>query len=158
MFRPGPSSTDTPCAAASSPMAAPTASPSAGSQLLATVAEVGKQVAGTLGFSPRWSAAPACLRTPFGPSDRVMAGMPLPGSARVVNTVPPLSRAHFCSRLRLLMISVYFMAFSSLPFQSRKGPLFLRSGPLVWFQFRCCKRSERLARNQALTSSSLRFA
>ena len=31
--------------------------------------------------------------------DRVMAGMPLPGSARVVNTVPPLSRAHFCSRL-----------------------------------------------------------
>ena len=43
---------------------------------MATVAEVGKQVAGTLGFRPRWSAAPACLRTPLGPSDRVMAGMP----------------------------------------------------------------------------------
>ena len=37
---------------------------------------VRKQVAGTLGFRPRWSAAPACLRTPLGPSDRVMDGMP----------------------------------------------------------------------------------
>ena len=105
MFRPGPSSTDTPWAAASSPIARPTAWPRAGSQLLATVAEVGKQVAGTLGFRPRWSAAPACLRTPLGPSDRVMAGMPLPGRARVVNTVSPESSAHFCSRFKLLMIS-----------------------------------------------------
>ena len=53
VFRPGPSRTETSCAAASSPMARPISSPSAGSQLQATVAAVGKQVAGTLGFSPR---------------------------------------------------------------------------------------------------------
>ena len=42
MFRPGPSSTATSCAAASSPRASPMASPRAGSQLLATVALVGE--------------------------------------------------------------------------------------------------------------------
>ena len=123
MFRPGPSSTETSCAAASSPIASPTASPRAGSQLLATVAEVGKQVAGTLGFRPRWSAAPACLRTPLGPSDRVMDGMPLPGRARVSNTVPPLSSAHFCSRLRLLMISVFHRSLLTI---KKRGRAFAR--------------------------------
>ena len=100
VLRPGPSSTATSCAAASSPMALPISSPRAGSQLHATVTAVGKQVAGTLGFSPRWSAAPACLRTPLGPSDKVMDGIPALGNARVVKVPPPESRAHFCSSVK----------------------------------------------------------
>ena len=100
VFRPGPSSTATSCAAASSPIAWPICSPRAGSQLHATVAAVGKQVAGTLGFSPRWSAAPACLRTPLGPSDRVMDGILFFGSARVPKVVAPESSAHFCSSVK----------------------------------------------------------
>ena len=113
MFRPGPSRTATSCAAASSPSASPTASPSFSSQLHAVAEEVGKQVAGTLGLRPRWSAAPACLRTPLGPSERVMAGMPLPGRARVVKTVSPESRAHFCSKFRVWIISACFIKYYS---------------------------------------------
>lgn len=107
IFRPGPSRTATSCAAASSPSASPTASPSFSSQLHAVAEEVGKQVAGTLGLRPRWSAAPACLRTPLGPSERVMAGMPLPGRARVVKTVSPESRAHFAPDSVLDDVSVF---------------------------------------------------
>ena len=77
-------------------------------QLQATVAAVGKQVAGTLGFRPRWSAAPACLRTPFGPSDRVMDGTPALGQPRVVKVPAPESSAHFCSRFSFAMISAFF--------------------------------------------------
>ena len=128
MFRPGPRRTATSCAAASSPIASPTASPRASSQLHAVAEAVGKQVAGTLGFRPRWSAAPACLRTPLGPSDRVMDGMPLPGRARVVKTVSPESRAHFCSRFSFRMMSVCFIAFSSLIPERGKGPLFAAAG------------------------------
>lgn len=65
--------------AVSSPSALPTASPNSGSQLLAMVAAGGKQVAGSDGFRPRWSAAPACLRRPLGPSDSQMAGTPCLG-------------------------------------------------------------------------------
>ena len=138
MFRPGPSSTATSCAAASSPRASPMASPRAGSQLLATVALVGKQVAGTLGFRPRWSAAPACLRTPLGPSERVMAGMPFSEKSRVVKTVSPESRAHFCSKFNVFMMSVCFITISSFVPEQGKGPLFWCSGPLPLIQFRCC--------------------
>ena len=138
MFRPGPSSTATSCAAASSPRASPMASPRAGSQLLATVALVGKQVAGTLGFRPRWSAAPACLRTPLGPSERVMAGMPFSEKFRVVKTVSPESRAHFCSKFNVFMMSVCFITISSSVPEQGKGPLFWCSGPLPLVPFRCC--------------------
>lgn len=55
MLRPGPSSTSTSCAAASAPSALPTSSASDTSQLLATVAEVGKQVAGWDSPSPSLS-------------------------------------------------------------------------------------------------------
>ena len=84
-------------------------SPSAVSQLFAMADAVGKQVAGTLGFSPRWSAAPACLRTPLGPSDRVMDGILFFGSARVPKVVAPESSAHFCSKFSFLMISCVFI-------------------------------------------------
>ena len=133
MFRPGPSRTATSCAAASSPSASPTASPSFSSQLHAVAEEVGKQVAGTLGLRPRWSAAPACLRTPLGPSERVMAGMPLPGRARVVKTVSPESRAHFCSKFSFWMMSVCFIAFSSFYPKQGKGPLSGAAGLCRWF-------------------------
>ena len=70
MLSPGPSTTLTPCATASSPRAAPSSSPRAGSQVQATVTAVGQQVAGRLAFRPRWSPSPTCLRMPVGPSDR----------------------------------------------------------------------------------------
>ena len=61
---------------------------------------VGKQVAGSLGFRPRWSLSPACLRTPWGPSLSHSAGMPYCGSARVLNVSAPESSAHFCSSVK----------------------------------------------------------
>lgn len=53
ILSPGPNTTDTSCAAASSPKAAPISSPSAASQLFATADAVGKQVAGTAGIQPQ---------------------------------------------------------------------------------------------------------
>ena len=53
MLRPGPKSTSTFCATASSPRASPIISPSFVSQLFATVAAVGKHVAGSDALSPR---------------------------------------------------------------------------------------------------------
>ena len=74
-----------------------------------TVAAVGKQVAGSEGFRPRWSAGPACLRRPLGPSDSQMAGTPLLGRAWVSNTVAPESRAHFSRRDSLAITSACFI-------------------------------------------------
>ena len=64
MFSPGPRSTSTPNADASSPRALPISSPNDSSQLFAIVAAVGKQVAGTDACSPRWSPSPSCFLTP----------------------------------------------------------------------------------------------
>ena len=44
-------------------------------QLFAMVAAVGKQVAGIEALSPRWSAEPACLRKPTGPSAKNIEGI-----------------------------------------------------------------------------------
>ena len=66
MLSPGPNTTDTSCAAASSPKAAPISSPSAASQLLAMADAVGKQVAGTRGIQPKWSLSPACFAQAVG--------------------------------------------------------------------------------------------
>ena len=112
IFSPGPSTTWTSLAAASSPSARPSSSPSASSQELAMVAVVGKQVAGTEAFSPRWSTAPVCLRRPWGPSERNAAGIPRCRTARLVQVLQPWSMAHFSSRVMLLIIESMLIVFS----------------------------------------------
>ena len=115
ILSPGPSSTDTSCAAASSPKAAPISSPSAVSQLLAMADAVGKQVAGTLGFNPKWSLSPACLRKPWGPSDSQICGMPCLGIPRVLKVSAPESSAHFSSKVNFFSkSSVFCIGFSLL--------------------------------------------
>ena len=108
ILSPGPNTTDTSCAAASSPKAAPISSPSAASQLFATADAVGKQVAGTLGFSPKWSLSPACLRKPWGPSDSQICGMPCSGIPRVLKVSAPESSAHFSSKVNFFSKSSVF--------------------------------------------------
>ena len=76
MFNPGPKITLTSMVTASSANAVPISSPNISSQLFATEAAVGKQVAGRLAFNPKWSPAPACLLNPCGPSDIAMDGIP----------------------------------------------------------------------------------
>ena len=61
------------------------------------VAAVGKQVAGTEAFRPRWSPAPACLRKPWGPSARKMAGIPFLLPSQVVQVLQPCRSAAFSS-------------------------------------------------------------
>ena len=115
------------------------ASPRAGSQLLATVAAGGEsRWPGHWGSGPDGPPRPACLRTPLGPSERVMAGMPFSEKSRVVKTVSPESRAHFCSKFNVFMMSVCFITISSFVPEQGKGPLFWCSGPLPLVQFRCC--------------------
>ncbi|MBO0516487.1 hypothetical protein J0695_32660, partial [Streptomyces beijiangensis] len=58
----------------------------------------GKQVAGTLAARPRWSVAPACLRTPCGPS---VSSTDCAGpTALVVQKSAPLPSAAFSSTER----------------------------------------------------------
>ncbi len=83
MFTPGPSTTDTPVCRASAAMARPMAESSSTSQLLALVAAVGKQVAGTLSPRPMLSPVISCLRRPWGPSDIMIAGIPSLGMGAV---------------------------------------------------------------------------
>ena len=64
MLRPGPNKISTSRASASSPSASPISCPSCSSQLFATVAAVGKHVAGSDSLSPRWSPAPICFLNP----------------------------------------------------------------------------------------------
>ena len=89
----------------SSPSATPTFCSSSSSQLFAMVAAVGKQVAGTDGLIPRWSPAPACLRTPFGPSEQKIAGMSSLGNSLVCHSLFPLRNAAFSFRV---MFSIIF--------------------------------------------------
>ena len=98
MLIPGPSSTPTPSACASSPSAAPTRSTSAASQVDPRVTAGGKHVAGTLSFSPRWSPVVACFRTPCGPSVSMIDGTP--GAAVVSQNPAPLVSDAFSSRVR----------------------------------------------------------
>ena len=110
MQRPGASSVPTFWTAASWPMAAPTRSSSSSSQVLAMVTAVGKHVAGSEPESPRWSAcSPAWWRTPDGPSENSICGMPAFSSGQVPKGVAPCSRTHFSSSVSLAMMSARLM-------------------------------------------------
>ena len=97
IFNPGPNTTFTSFAAASSPMALPNSSPKASSQVFAIPAAVGKQVAGKEAFSPKWSPSPACFRKPCGPSDINMEGICKRGFSKLVHSDHPCSIAAFSS-------------------------------------------------------------
>ena len=95
MLTPGPKTTSTPWSRASSPMAAPTSSTKASSNEQAKALAVGKQVAGTLSWIPRWSSPFSCLRSPWGPSENTTAGMPRFAIACVFQCVSPASSPAF---------------------------------------------------------------
>ena len=59
------------------------------------VAAVGKHVAGMETLKPRWSPAPACLRSPWGPSERKMAGIPILLPFQVVQVLQALEQGGF---------------------------------------------------------------
>lgn len=92
----------------SSASAAPISSPNFSSQLFATDAAVGKHVAGSEAFRPKWSPAPACLRNPCGPSDIVIDGIPYFSKSTVCHVFFPDIINAFSSRVILLMIDSYF--------------------------------------------------
>ena len=96
ILSPGASKTWMFCNTASLPKASPTFSSSCSSQLLASVDGDGKQVAGTEGFSPRWSPAPSCLRTPLGPSEKKRPGIPNCGYSLDSHSFFPVKNAAFC--------------------------------------------------------------
>ena len=106
---PGPRSTLTPSAMASLPSPSPTSSIRATSQLLQSVAEDGKHVAGTEGFKPRWSPSPACLRIPLGPSDIKIDGIPSRSKFQDSHSLFPERNAAFSSAVIRLTISACFI-------------------------------------------------
>lgn len=59
----------------------------------------GKQTASTLSFRPRWSASPACLRRPCGPSVTITAGMPSRSIPCVCQKSEPEQRLAFSSNV-----------------------------------------------------------
>lgn len=78
-------------------MAVPTSRSSARSKLHAVAAAGGKQVAGTEAFNPRWSAAPACLRRPWGPSVSMKERTPSRSTALLSQKFFPEHRDAFSS-------------------------------------------------------------
>ena len=108
MFNPGPKITLTSMVTASSANAVPISSPNISSQLFATEAAVGKQVAGRLAFNPKWSPAPACLLNPCGPSDIAMDGIPYFSKSTVSQVFLPDIIKAFSSSDICFMIDSYF--------------------------------------------------
>jgi len=83
----------------SSPRATPTSKIRSRFQVAARADAVGKQVAGTLSFSPIWSASPACLRKPWGPSVTMMEGIPRCSMPFKYQKFNPEQRDAFSSRV-----------------------------------------------------------
>ena len=98
----------TPIVTASSASASPISSPSASSQLFATPAAVGKQVAGRLAFNPKWSPAPACLLSPCGPSDITIDGIPYFSKSTVSHVFFPDIIIAFSASVIFLINFSYF--------------------------------------------------
>ena len=99
MLMPGPSTTATSCTRASRPSASPTRRTSCGFQDDARAHAVGKQVAGTLPEMPTWSPSSGCLRSPCGPSDTMIAGMPSRSTGAVCQKSEPRHSDAFSSRV-----------------------------------------------------------
>lgn len=84
----GPSTTPTPSATASRPIARPTSATSSGSQVAARALPVGKQVAGSLACRSA-SEVLFTLRSPWGPSAIITASRPRSGAASVCQSSAP---------------------------------------------------------------------
>ena len=67
------------------------------SQVAASVAATGKQVAGTESLSPTWSESPDCLRNPWGPSVSITEGTSPSISSVVQKSRPETSRIRSAS-------------------------------------------------------------
>ena len=92
MLSPGPRTSDTPVALASSPIALPMSDRSEVSQLHAVETAAGKQVAGSETLMPRLSASSGWRRSPWGPSHIMALGMPYSGKAAVCQQSAPSHR------------------------------------------------------------------
>ena len=99
MLIPGPRMTDRLQARASWASAAPTRCSRSGFQLDAMAEAVGKQVAGSDPPSPTWSPSPGWARSPCGPSDTMIFGMPSRSIAVVYQNAEPLVSEAFSSRV-----------------------------------------------------------
>ena len=108
MFAPGPSTTWMPYLCASLPIAAPIFLAFSGSQLEATVAAVGKDVAGRLFVTPL-SPPSVCTLSPCGPSDIRRDGIRSLGTGLVNIKAVPATRAAFSSVVSSLMILSMFI-------------------------------------------------
>src|SRR4249920_2268083 len=99
MLIPGPRMTDRLQARASRPNATPTRRSSSGFQLDAIADAVGKHVAGSDPASPTWSPSPGWARSPWGPSDTMIFGMPSRSTGVVYQNAEPLVRDAFSARV-----------------------------------------------------------
>ena len=79
-------------------------------------AAVGKQVAFKDSFKPRWSPVPACFLIPWGSSERKMEGIDRWGCPRVCQTILPLNKAAFSSRVSFSSNSLCFKVLSSVSY------------------------------------------
>lgn len=99
MLMPGPSTTPTPRARASTAIARPTRPTRSASHELPSAAAVGKHVAGTQGSTKGTPCGFCSRRSPCGPSLSHTAGIPRAASGLVVHTLPPLVRRTFSSKV-----------------------------------------------------------
>src|SRR3954469_11676785 len=97
MLMPGPRITDRLHARASWARAWPIRRSSCGFQVEATAEAVGKQVAGMDPPSPTWSPSPGWARSPCGPSDTMIFGMPSRSTGVVYQKEDPLVSDAFSS-------------------------------------------------------------
>ena len=109
MFTAGPSRTPTFSAWHSLPRALPMRSTSARSKDEAVAHPAGKQTALMLSLTPRWSPVSSCLRSPWGPSLIIIAGMSRRWMALVCQKSPPEQRLAFSSRVSCCNNSGMFM-------------------------------------------------
>ena len=104
----------------SSPRVSPSVFASSRSKLAATAQPAGKQTARILSLSPRWSASPLCLRSPWGPSETDTAGIPRRSTPFVLQKSAPEQSPAFSSSVICEMRCLIFSLFiRSLPFLDR---------------------------------------
>ena len=97
MLMPGPRITDRLQARASWASACPIRRSRSGFQAEATAEAVGKQVAGTDPPSPTWSPSPGWARSPCGPSETMILGIPSRSTGAVYQKEEPLVSDAFSS-------------------------------------------------------------
>ena len=129
MLIPGPRITDRLHARASRASASPIRRSRSGFHVDATADAVGKQVAGRLPPSPTWSPSPGCARSPCGPSETMIRGMPSRSTGAVYQNEEPDVSDAFSSRVSSDSRASMSRLMRAAPFRGEVTP---RSLPLSW--------------------------